>query len=165
MTSLPIDVINVICGWTAQEDVDWYPQFDVKTEKLRWKVNKYSKKFRALGAKLVSRTCIEIKTNVIFPHDVVRGVGRLFILDRNTHEVQTWYFQMLDTDPSNGATKDFVYYFQGDMARKSNASIKICLALNGDCTIYLNATPIGEVLSLTLNSVPENTFSLLVEPY
>lgn len=39
MTSLPIDVINVICGWTTQEDVDWYPQFDVKTEKLKWKVN------------------------------------------------------------------------------------------------------------------------------
>jgi hypothetical protein len=45
MRGLPVNVVNLICEWAAQEDIDWYPFFCPKTHNLSWKVNKYSKKF------------------------------------------------------------------------------------------------------------------------
>ena len=49
MVSIPIDIVNYICGFAAGEDKLWYPFFCPKTYKLSWKVNKYSKKFRERG--------------------------------------------------------------------------------------------------------------------
>lgn len=49
MKGLPINIVNLICEWAAQEDVDWYPFFCPKTHKLSWKVNKYSRKHLERG--------------------------------------------------------------------------------------------------------------------
>lgn len=49
MTGLPVNVVNLICEWAAQEDIDWYPFFCPKTYNLSWKVNKYSRKFNLIG--------------------------------------------------------------------------------------------------------------------
>ncbi len=43
MTSLPVNVVNLICEWAAQDDMDRYPFFCPKTHNLSWKINKYSK--------------------------------------------------------------------------------------------------------------------------
>lgn len=49
MTSLPVNVVNLICEWAAQDDMDRYPFFCPRTHKLSWKINKYSKKFIEKG--------------------------------------------------------------------------------------------------------------------
>lgn len=49
MVKIPIDIINLICEWAAQEDIDWYPFFCPKSHNVSWKVNKYSKKFLKKG--------------------------------------------------------------------------------------------------------------------
>jgi hypothetical protein len=49
MTSLPVNVVNLICEWAAQDDMDRYPFFCPRTHKLSWKINKYSKKFLKKG--------------------------------------------------------------------------------------------------------------------
>lgn len=49
MVRLPVNIINLICEWAAQEDIEWYPFFCPKTHKLSWKVNKYSKKWLEKG--------------------------------------------------------------------------------------------------------------------
>lgn len=49
MTSLPVNVVNLICEWAAGDDMDRYPFFCPKTHKLSWKINKYSKKFLKKG--------------------------------------------------------------------------------------------------------------------
>jgi len=43
MVSLPVNIVNLICEWAGQEDIDWYPFFSPKTHNLSWKVNKHSR--------------------------------------------------------------------------------------------------------------------------
>lgn len=163
MTSLPIDVINVICGWTTQEDVDWYPQFDVKTEKLKWKVNKYSKKFRAMGAKLASRICVELRSNVVFSDHVVRGIGRLFILGVSQYGFQRGYFQMQQTDSLNEEMYQGVV-----MLSNSEMSIRFRPSLVHAPPLFLNTTSLDNVWSLTLNnahSPADMSFSVHADYY
>jgi hypothetical protein len=49
MTSLPVNVVNLICEWAAGDDMERYPFFCPRTHKLSWKINKYSKKFLKKG--------------------------------------------------------------------------------------------------------------------
>lgn len=56
MVSLPINVVNLICEWSAHEDIDWYPFFCPKTHNLSWKVNKYSRKFVKNGDIILHNT-------------------------------------------------------------------------------------------------------------
>jgi hypothetical protein len=49
MTSLPVNVVNLICEWAAGDDMDRYPFFCPRTHKLSWKINKYSKKLLEKG--------------------------------------------------------------------------------------------------------------------
>lgn len=41
MISLPLDIVNYICEFTAGNDKKWYPFFSPKTGKVSWKVNPY----------------------------------------------------------------------------------------------------------------------------
>lgn len=43
MTVIPIDIVNHICEYAAQDDKLWYPVFDLNTRKVYWKINKYYK--------------------------------------------------------------------------------------------------------------------------
>lgn len=45
MMSLPINVINLICEFAAQDDVEWYPFISPKTGIMSWRVNRFSKKW------------------------------------------------------------------------------------------------------------------------
>ena len=77
MISLPINVINLICEWAAQEDIDWYPFFSPKNHRLSWKVNKYSKKF-------MKRADIIMRNK--FTNPVIHGTIRLYnITTLDTH--------------------------------------------------------------------------------
>lgn len=49
MKGLPVNIVNLICEWTVDEEIEWYPFFCPKTHKLSWKVNKYSKKLMERG--------------------------------------------------------------------------------------------------------------------
>ncbi len=49
MTSLPVNVANLICEWAAGDDMDRYPFFCPRTHKISWKINKYSKKMLEKG--------------------------------------------------------------------------------------------------------------------
>jgi hypothetical protein len=43
---IPADIVNIIFEYYAQiRDMKWLPFIDVKTGKLKWKVNKYSAKY------------------------------------------------------------------------------------------------------------------------
>ena len=66
--SLPVNVVNLICEWAGQEDIDWYPFFCPKTHKLSWKVNKYSRNFNTRGDVFMrtkfTHPCIESEIQV-----------------------------------------------------------------------------------------------------
>jgi hypothetical protein len=49
MIWLPINLVNLICEWAAQDDMDRYPFFCPKTHNLSWKINKHSKKLIEKG--------------------------------------------------------------------------------------------------------------------
>jgi hypothetical protein len=49
MTSLPVNVVNLICEWAAGDDMERYPFFCPRTHKLSWKINKHSNKFLKKG--------------------------------------------------------------------------------------------------------------------
>ena len=48
MKELPVNIVNLICEWTVDYEVEWYPFFCPKTHKLSWKINKYCKKTQNL---------------------------------------------------------------------------------------------------------------------
>jgi hypothetical protein len=49
MTSLPVNVVNLICEWAANDEQEWIPFFCPRTHNLSYKFNKACKKFIEKG--------------------------------------------------------------------------------------------------------------------
>lgn len=49
MTSLPVNVVNLICEWAADDEQEWMPFFCPKTHKLSYKFNRACKNFIEKG--------------------------------------------------------------------------------------------------------------------
>lgn len=47
-----MDTINFICELAAGLDLKWYPHFDVKTNRLTWKVNQYNKHNKRMAKRI-----------------------------------------------------------------------------------------------------------------
>jgi hypothetical protein len=149
MRELPVNVVNLICEWAAQDDIDWYPFFCPKTHNLSWKVNKHSRKFIENG-------------NIILHNRldsyIIKGILLQYI-DFTFHlyiEVET------ETDISK---KDkFIYRamlsFDGT---PEGGLLRVTPDINYD--LYLNGTLYGIVIDGWHNYHDNNKIVLLIENY
>lgn len=149
MISLPINVINLICEWAAQEDVEWYPFFSPKDHKVSWKVNKYSKKF-------IERADIIMRNK--FTNPVFYGTIRLFNSSNETSYFTSYKAIFLevycgrspacslyiefDSEKNIENQNKFMFRSQVNFGVFGNDGYAV-QELSKYFTLYLNTTPYG----------------------
>ena len=141
MISLPINVINLICEWAAQEDIDWYPFFSPKNHRLSWKVNKYSKKF-------MKRADIIMRNK--FTNPVIHGTIRLYnitTLDMYTTNYKAIFLQYCE---GRIPTCELYIEFDSDNNIYSNYIMRAMVVvfntdINKNEMLYVNGTPYANI--------------------
>jgi hypothetical protein len=168
MRGLPVNVVNLICEWAAQDDIDWYPFFCSKTHKLSWKVNKHSRKFIENGNIIlhnrldsyVIEGIIDIHNGLSGEYELLHYKGILFKFIDCTFNL---YIE-IDTETDNTKKDKFMYRAmlsfdgspEGGLLR-TNPNIIYDLYLNGTCY--------GVIYDAWINYHDNNRMGLLIENY
>jgi hypothetical protein len=147
MISLPINVINLICEWAAQEDVEWYPFFSPKDHKVSWKVNKYSKKF-------IERADIIMRNK--FTNPVFYGIVTLFNISNQSIYFSSYKAVFLEV--YGGRPPACKLYIEFDSETNIENQNKFMFRSQVDFNIFLNEEHVFQTLlrdfTLYLNTTP-----------
>lgn len=142
MVSLPVNVINLICEYAAQDDEPWHLFFSPKNHETSFKVNKFCKKNIENGVKIFHKSwdtymiggilsfvdLYGVETNIWFNYK-----GILFQLGR--------HFRLyVEFDSENNENKQGKYIYR--------TMLNLCATdeggfLDGNDDIYLNGTLFG----------------------
>lgn len=167
MIDLPVNVVNLICEWAAQEDIDWYPFFCPKTHKLSWKVNKHSIKFIENGNIILhNRLDSYLVEGMIDIHNGLAGEYELHykgILFQFIDCTFNLYIEV-DTETDNTKKDKFIYRamlsFDGTPGRGL-----LRTRPNIIYDLYLNGTRYGFIYDAWCNYNDNNKVGLLIENY
>ena len=158
MTSLPVNVVNLICEWAAQDDMDRYPFFCPRTHKLSWKINKYSKNL--------------IEKSKIILHDASCHSyvfeGLLSIYQERSRNIKDIHYRgilfqhiggifyiYIESDSETEITKKDKYIYRAmlkfNKLRHNEDGIAADIICSHQHYLYLNGTNYGEILDGVFN--------------
>jgi hypothetical protein len=147
MTSLPIEIINLICEWAAVLEQEWVPFFCPKTHNLTYKVNRRCKKLIENGEKILHNNSVAyviegvVSINLLYLEDSYRTnyKGILFQYGKNEFKL---YIEF-DSEKEEFKKENYIYRtminFEADYDG-GNMNMRKHLYL------YLNGTQYGLIL-------------------
>lgn len=167
MKDLPVNIVNLICEWTVDEDIEWFPFFCPKTHKLSWKVNKYCKKFMDRGDIILHN---RVDTYIIEGEiDIHIGLGGYYSLEYRAimfECVDRAFALYIEVDSEKDASKKGKYIFRSMMtfdAEDDGGTLSIMQRNNYD--LFLNGTNYGFIYDGWYNYGRDNKIVLLAENY
>jgi hypothetical protein len=148
MTSLPVNVVNLICEWAAHHEQKWIPFFCPRTHNLSYKVNKYCKKLIDNG-------------NVILHNSldsyVIEGMVNINFLNGDIHNInfkgivfqygKVGFNIYIECDSENDESKKGKYIYRAMIsfiADDEGGMMNLRCQLFPD--LFLNSTQYGEVI-------------------
>jgi len=135
MLSIPIDIVNYICEFAADNNKLWYPFFSPKTEKVSWKVNRYCTKYNTLSRKLLNETIIANLTLFNVKTFEERDTQcKIMIFNQIEYYMKKIYIEFNTDDDNSGR-----FMFRGILTTVNHYIVK-----NDD--IYLNRTPYASII-------------------
>lgn len=167
MKGLPVNLVNLICEWAAQEDIDWYPFFCPKTHKLSWKINKYSKKFRERGDIILHNRLDSYVIEGLI--DIHVGLGGYYTFEYKAimfEYVDKAFALYIEVDSEKDASKKGKHIFRSMMtfdAEDEGGTLSVMPRNNYD--LFLNGTNYGFIYDGWYNYGRDNKIVLLAESY
>ena len=167
MRGLPVNVVNLICEWAAQDDIDWYPFFCPKTHKLSWKVNKHSRKFIENGNIILhNRLDSYIIEGMIDIHSGLSGENGLKykgILFQFIDCTFNLYIE-IDSEIDNSKKDKFIYRSMLSFDGTPEGGL-LRTTPNIIYDLYLNGTCYGFIYDAWFNYHDNNRMGLIIENY
>lgn len=171
MKGFPVNIVNLICSWAAQEDIDWYPFFCPKTHKLHWKVNKYSKKFREKGDIILHNRLDSYMIEGMI--DIHIGYGWLQG-GYNNLKYRAIKFQYMDSkfglyievEPETDLSQnEYIFRTMLSFEQEDEGGNLIERRKNSNFDLFLNGTNFGLIYDGWYNYGRDNKIVLLAENY
>ena len=148
MTSLPVNVVNLICEWAADDEQEWIPFFCPKTHNLRYKINRRCKNFIENGDKILHNRLdsylIEGTVNVTFINlgDTL-NINFKCILFQYGKEFSIY----IEFDSENAESKQGKYIYRAMIYFSTMSYGGIMYNYEGRTTnLYLNGTNYGMIV-------------------
>jgi hypothetical protein len=173
MTSLPVNVVNLICEWAAQDDMDRYPFFCPKTHKLSWKINKYSKNLIEKGNIILhDASCASYVIEGAFSiydkknFEAVRDSHYRGILFQHIDGLFDIY---IESDSEKDITKKDKYIYRAMLKFNKDddddeEDVQTSIRASHQQYLYLNGTNYGEILDALFN-YDDKEISLYIESF
>ena len=149
MTTLPVNVVNLICEWAADADQEWIPFFCPKTHKLSYRVNMYSRKFIENGNIILHNRLdsylIEGMITINFINGDIHNINFKGILFQYGKD---WFNIYIECDSENDESQKGKYIYRAMISfiADDEGGMMNNIRYRFEPALFLNGTQYGSVI-------------------